>query len=106
MSNAFGYTLSGGLDIDDNGYPGIYLYNNTQCIQFTCSFFCLFTCTDLTVGDLTGTVTTLRSSPLVTVVMEFNDIPSTVDLMNDRKCTINDDITLLWYDIIHIQLYR
>ena len=22
MASAFGYTLSGGLDIDDNGYPG------------------------------------------------------------------------------------
>ena len=57
--------------------------------------------TDLTVGDLSGHMTTVRASPLVSVVMEIEDPPTTVDLMDDRKCRINDDITLLWYDIMH-----
>ena len=60
----------------------------------------LFSCPlDLTVGDLTGTVTTIRTSPLVTVVMEFEDLQSTLDLVADRKCPVDDNITLLWYDI-------
>ena len=57
--------------------------------------------TDLTVGDLSGHMTTVRASPLVSVVMEIDDPPTTIDLMDDRKCHINDDITLLWYDITH-----
>ena len=42
--------------------------------------------TDLTVGDLSGHMTTIRASPLVSVVMEIEDPPTTVDLMDDRKC--------------------
>ena len=61
--------------------------------------FCLLS--DLTVGDLSGHMTTVRASPLVSVVMEIDDPPTAIDLMDDRKCRINDDITLLWYDITH-----
>ena len=59
--------------------------------------FCLL---DLSVGDLSGSVTTIRASPLVTVGIQLKDPPNTLDLEDDRKCRINDDITLLWYDII------
>ena len=59
---------------------------------------------DLSVGDLSGSVTTIRASPLVTVRLELKDPPDIVDLEDDRKCRINDDITLLWYDIIHFNV--
>ena len=61
---------------------------------------------DLTIGDQTGAVTTIRTSPLVTVVMEFEDLRSTLDLVADRKCPVGDDITLLWYDIMEIHTCR
>lgn len=54
---------------------------------------------DLSIGDLSGSVTTVRASPLVGVTMEFKDPQTIVDLEDDRKCHIDDDITLLWYDI-------
>ena len=94
-ANVFGYTLSGGADIDNNGYPGLYIY----FISLDDVIFCLLL-SDLTVGDLSGTVTTIRASPLVTVAMEFDNLQSTLDLVSDRKCTVSNDITLLWYDII------
>ena len=79
-----------------------------DCMQLVidccCVLCCLFICdllSDLTVGDLSGHMTTVRASPLVSVVMKIDDPPTTIDLMDDRKCRINDDITLLWYDITH-----
>ena len=73
------------------------------CSLYTvsCLFTVLFVFTDLTVGDLSGTVTTIRASPLVMVVMEFEDFQTSLDLMDDRKCSVSDDIILLWYDVIY-----
>ena len=73
-TSAFGYSLSGGLDIDGNGYP------------------------DLSVGDLEGgRVTTIRTSPLVNVTLE---VPDRKELLNitgtsDRLCPLGE-VDLHW----------
>ena len=79
-SKAFGYSLSGGLDIDSNGYA------------------------DLTIGDLSGShVTTFRSSPLVTVIMEFRELRTLLDIGGDtdRLCpqTVGGDLNLLCFNV-------
>ena len=79
-SKAFGYSLSGGLDIDSNGYA------------------------DLTIGDLSGShVTTFRSSPLVTVMMEFRELRTLLDIGGDtdRLCpqTVEGDLNLLCFNV-------
>ena len=80
----------------------VCIYHSMMSFVVCCLPFCLFVfcLSDLTVGDLSGTVTTIRASPLVTVAMEFDNLQSTLDLVSDRKCTVSNDITLLWYDII------
>ena len=79
-SKAFGYSLSGGLDIDSNGYA------------------------DVSIGDLSGNhVTTFRSSPLVTVMMEFQDLRSLLDIAGDadRRCPLAQGgrVNLLCFDV-------
>ena len=73
-TTAFGYSLSGGLDIDNNTYP------------------------DLTVGDLgSGRITSFRGSPLVAVTAVVNDIVDVVNITgdSDRLCP-QDNILLHW----------
>lgn len=70
----FGYSLSGGLDVDDNGYP------------------------DLSVAELGGTyVTTFRGSPLVNVTTMIRDRKYTLNVTgnSDRVCP-QGDIMLHW----------
>ena len=79
-SKAFGYSLSGGLDVDGNGY------------------------TDVTVGDLSGShVTTFRSAPLVTVVMEFQELKTQLDIVGDtdRLCplTLGGNVSLICFNV-------
>ena len=73
-TNVFGYSLSGGLDIDSNGYP------------------------DLTVGDLQGgRVTTLRASPLVNLILVIPDRKDRLNITggSDRLCQL-DGVLLHW----------
>ena len=73
-SVAFGYSLSGGLDIDGNSYP------------------------DLTVGDLQGEhVTTIRGSPLVNVTLLVADRKEVLNITggSDRLCPL-DGVLLHW----------
>lgn len=79
-SEAFGYSLSGGLDIDGNGYA------------------------DLTIADLSGShVTTFRSSPLVTVFTEFQELKTLLDIGGnvDRLCplSLGGDLNLLCFNV-------
>ena len=73
-TTAFGYSLSGGMDIDNNTYP------------------------DLTVGELgLGRVTSFRGRPLVTVTAMVKDIIDIVNITGDtdRLCP-QDAIMLHW----------
>ncbi|XP_018408248.1 PREDICTED: integrin alpha-3 [Nanorana parkeri] len=56
----FGYSISGGLDVDDNSYP------------------------DLLVGSLADQIALLRSRPVINISKEFSVTPTLVD---PNKCT-------------------
>ena len=86
-SKAFGYSLSGGLDIDSNGYA------------------------DVSIGDLSGNhVTTFRSSPLVTVTIEFQDLKTLLDIAGDadRRCplALGGSVNLLCFNVIPCFYYE
>ena len=71
----FGYMVTGGLDIDGNGYP------------------------DVTISDLSGDhVTSYRTSPLINVTFALVNQTSTLDLLgdSDRVCRLSNNINLLW----------
>ena len=79
-STAFGYSISGGLDVDSNGYA------------------------DMTISDLSGNhVITFRSSPVVTVIMEFKELKTQLDIVGDtdRLCplTVDGDINLICFNV-------
>ena len=76
----FGYSLSGGLDVDSNGYA------------------------DMTISDLSGShVTTFRSSPIVTVIMDFQELKTQLDIVGDtdRLCplTLSGDLNLICFNV-------
>ena len=86
-SKAFGYSLSGGLDIDGNGYA------------------------DVSIGDLSGShVTTFRSSPLVTVTVEFQDLKTLLDIGGnvDRRCPLilGGSVNLLCFNVTPCVYYE
>ncbi|OCT60018.1 integrin alpha-3 isoform X2 [Xenopus laevis] len=58
--STFGYSLSGGLDVDDNAYP------------------------DLLVGSLTDRIALLRSRPVINISKDFKVTPTLVD---PSKCS-------------------
>ena len=71
----FGYVLSGGADIDGNGYP------------------------DITVGDLSGDhVTSYRTSPLVNVTFDLDNRKEVLDVLgnSDRLCPLSENVNLQW----------
>jgi hypothetical protein len=72
--DAFGITLTGGIDMDSNGYP------------------------DLTIGDLTGTqIVTIRSSPIVNVDLSLVERDLKLNY-NERNCVI-DSIELVCFNV-------
>lgn len=77
-SLAFGYTISGGLDIDDNGYP------------------------DITISDLSGShVTSFRAAPLVNVTLSFSNEKRVLDLVGDadRLCPFSENVKLQCFNV-------
>lgn len=74
-SSVFGYTLSGGLDIDGNGYP------------------------DVTVGDLSGShVTSYRTSPLANVTIDLFERKDVLEIVGDadRLCRTSENVNVQW----------
>ncbi len=74
-TSVFGYMVTGGADIDDNGYP------------------------DITISDLSGDhVTSYRTSPLVNVTFDLDERRETLDILgdSDRVCPLSDNVNLLW----------
>ncbi len=74
-ATVFGYKVTGGMDIDSNGYP------------------------DITVSDLSGDlVTSYRSSPLVNVSFDLQDRREVLDILgdSDRVCQLSENVNLAW----------
>ncbi len=74
-ATVFGYQVTGGTDIDSNGYP------------------------DITVSDLSGDlVTSYRSSPLVNVTFDLENRREALDILgdSDRVCQLSENVNLAW----------
>ncbi len=74
-ASVFGYMVTGGADIDDNGYP------------------------DITISDLSGEqVVSYRTSPLVNVTFDLDDRRDVLDIVgdDDRVCQLSENVNLPW----------
>ncbi|XP_064402359.1 integrin alpha-V-like [Halichondria panicea] len=77
-ATVFGYQVTGGTDIDSNGYP------------------------DITVSDLSGDlVTSYWSSPLVNVTFDLKNRREALDILgdSDRVCQLSENVNLACFDI-------